>query len=207
MYSFWRALVISLVSNKSSVSEVKIHFKIQEPVKKQHFLAILLLYLEIVLVVTVLAYPVPEDDKTFNLKIGFDLTHGENGAPSLRIRDFEESREYNPRAGDDKKKGGDSKDKSGPHAKPSVRADSGSESGDNKEENESPKAADKKASSEESKSAESKSPPPKASGGSDDDVDDEDDSDVDTKHSTRGLGAAEYEPEGTYKQQGANNRS
>ncbi|KAI5632640.1 hypothetical protein NE865_14656 [Phthorimaea operculella] len=47
------------------------------------------------------ASPSPESqDKTFNLKIGFDLTHGKDGAPALRIRDFEESNEneYHPRA-------------------------------------------------------------------------------------------------------------
>lgn len=31
-----------------------------------------------------------------NIKIGFDLTQGENGAPSLKIRDFEKGTYYLP---------------------------------------------------------------------------------------------------------------
>ncbi|XP_023934855.2 uncharacterized protein LOC112043604 isoform X3 [Bicyclus anynana] len=42
----------------------------------------------------VTAFKEYEDDKTLNLKIGFDLTRGKNGAPSLRIRDFEEVPEF-----------------------------------------------------------------------------------------------------------------
>ncbi|CAG9579785.1 unnamed protein product [Danaus chrysippus] len=43
-----------------------------------------------VLLSCVIAFPADDDDKTLKLKIGFDLTPGTNGSPTLRIRDFEE---------------------------------------------------------------------------------------------------------------------
>ncbi|OWR50332.1 hypothetical protein KGM_211023 [Danaus plexippus plexippus] len=45
---------------------------------------------EQVLLSCVIAFPVDDDDKSLQLKIGFDLTPGTNGSPTLRIRDFKE---------------------------------------------------------------------------------------------------------------------
>ncbi|CAH2255801.1 jg7129 [Pararge aegeria aegeria] len=42
----------------------------------------------------VLAFDEAVKDKTLNLKIGFDLYRGKNGAPSLRIRNFKEIPEF-----------------------------------------------------------------------------------------------------------------
>ncbi|XP_026330415.1 uncharacterized protein LOC113237912 isoform X2 [Hyposmocoma kahamanoa] len=50
-----------------------------------------MIFIKILLVLLATVVTLSEDEKTFNLKIGFDLTKGENGMPALRIRDFEES--------------------------------------------------------------------------------------------------------------------
>ncbi|KAJ0177794.1 hypothetical protein K1T71_006667 [Dendrolimus kikuchii] len=110
--------------------------------------------------------------KTLNLKIGFDLTEGSNGSPSLRIRDFEDSSEYKPRAFE--KESTDDEDKK---STPSVRADS-SESGDD--------AKDKEKRDDDSSIG---------IGSDKSDDDDDNDSNESSRRITKGLKAGDYEPE------------
>ncbi|KAJ2947480.1 hypothetical protein O0L34_g17264 [Tuta absoluta] len=153
-----------------------------------------------VFVISILANPSPSpdsEDKTFNLKIGFDLTHGKDGAPALRIRDFED--EYHPRAEDkdkEKDKEEDKKSKEGALRQGDSVSSSGSASS---EEVPVRKEVKKKESSSSSESAEKKTKskvPPVRQGpevGKDKSDEGSGVSEEDNLRSTRGI--ENYEPE------------
>ncbi|XP_050563074.1 protein starmaker isoform X2 [Spodoptera frugiperda] len=136
-----------------------------------------------ILVSTIIALTESSGARTLDVKIGFDITQGSNGAPLIiNVRKFQDSAEFNPRAADD-----DSSNESVSKKKTSPRGSSESEDRDHDRDRDHPKKDE---------SSKEHAKPAKSSNDSDDDEDEKSVvSHEDKLRSTRGLRAADFEPE------------